>query len=65
MRELITRVRVIPTPRGEPIGLEIAGDLAALLSVNNEGTLVVSTMVAGARNHLDLQLKSLLSAALP
>jgi hypothetical protein len=39
---------VIPTPKGEPIGLEIAGDLAALLSANNEGTLVVSTMVAGA-----------------
>ena len=47
VRELITRIRVIPTPKGEPIGLEIAGDLAALLSANNEGTPVVSTMVAG------------------
>ncbi|HEY1243435.1 MAG TPA: recombinase family protein [Hyphomicrobiaceae bacterium] len=58
VRELITRVRVIPTPKGEPIGLEIAGDLAALLGANNEGTPVVSTMVAGARFSRDRHILS-------
>ena len=64
VRELVTRVRVVPTPRGEAIGLEIAGDLAALLNVNEEGPIGMAKMVAGARNHLDLQLKHLLSAVL-
>jgi hypothetical protein len=52
VRDLIQRVRVIPTPRGEPVGLEIAGDLAAILNLNGGGTAVMSTMVAGARSHL-------------
>jgi hypothetical protein len=26
VRDLIQRVKVIPTPRGEPVGLEIEGD---------------------------------------
>ena len=52
VRDLIRRVRVIPTPRGQPVGLEIAGDLAALLTVNEEGTLGRVTMVAGTRNRL-------------
>jgi hypothetical protein len=37
VRDLIQRVRVIPTPRGEPVGLEIAGDLAAILNLNGGG----------------------------
>ncbi len=32
VRDLIRRVCVIPTVKGEPVGLEIAGDLAALLT---------------------------------
>jgi hypothetical protein len=63
VRDLINQVRVIPTPRGEPVKLEVEGDLAALLA-NDQGTPVMSTMVAGARNHLDLQLSLLLSATL-
>jgi hypothetical protein len=47
VRELIMRVRIVPAPRGEPVGLEIAGDLAALLTVNEEGTPGMVTMVAG------------------
>src|SRR5262249_46652658 len=27
VRKLITQVRVTPTPKGEPVGLEVAGDL--------------------------------------
>ena len=50
VRNLVQRVRVIPAARGEPVGLEIAGDLAALLTVNEKGTLGMVTMVAGARN---------------
>ena len=61
VRELITRIRIIPAPRGKPVGLEISGDLAALLNVNEGGTPLVSSLVAGARNHLDLQLASLLN----
>jgi hypothetical protein len=64
VRDLIARVRVTPAPRGEPVGLEVEGDLAALLSVNDAGTPVMSTMVAGARNRLDLQLAQLLAASL-
>ena len=47
VRELVTRVRVEPTPRGEAVGLEIAGDLAALLNVNEEGPIGMAKMVAG------------------
>ena len=47
VRDLINQVRVIPTPRGEPVKLEVEGDLAALLA-NDQGTPVMSTMVAGA-----------------
>jgi hypothetical protein len=52
VRELVTRVRVVPTPRGEAVGLEIAGDLAALLGVNEEGPIGMAKMVAGARSPL-------------
>jgi hypothetical protein len=47
VRELVKGVRVVPTPRNEPVGLEITGDLAALLTVNEEGTSGMITMVAG------------------
>jgi site-specific DNA recombinase len=47
VRELVTRVRVIPGPPGEPVGLEIAGDLAAILSVNETGPACMVSMVAG------------------
>jgi site-specific DNA recombinase len=47
VRELIQRVRVVPTARGEPVGLEIAGDLAALLTVNEKGTSSMASLVAG------------------
>ena len=47
VRDLISQVRVIPTPRGEQVKLEVEGDLAALLTANEEGTPVMSTMVAG------------------
>jgi hypothetical protein len=33
VRDRIKKVRVVPTPRGEPVGLEIAGDLAAILAI--------------------------------
>src|SRR5262245_55442534 len=49
VRELVPRVRVVPTPRGEAVGLEIAGDLAALLNVNEEGPIGMAKLVAGAR----------------
>jgi DNA invertase Pin-like site-specific DNA recombinase len=54
VRELVKAIIITPTPRGEPIGIEIKGELAALLSVNVRGTPVMSTMVAGARYHLNL-----------
>jgi site-specific DNA recombinase len=47
VRELIRRVRVVPAPRGEPVGLEIAGDLATLLTVNEKGTSSIASLVAG------------------
>jgi site-specific DNA recombinase len=55
VRDLVQSVRVVPTARKEPVGLEIAGDLAALLTVNEKGTLGMVTMVAGARFDRDLK----------
>jgi hypothetical protein len=49
IRELVTRVRVVPTPSGEAVGLEIAGDLAGLLNVNEQGPIGMAKMVAGVR----------------
>jgi site-specific DNA recombinase len=57
VRELVQSVRVVPTPRSEPVGLEITGDLAALLTVNEKGTSGMVTMVAGARFDRDLKCK--------
>ncbi len=48
VRELVTRVRVIPTCRREAVGLEIAGDLAKLLNVNEKGPIGMAKLVAGA-----------------
>jgi hypothetical protein len=62
VRELVTRVRVVPTPRGEAVGLEIAGDLAALLNVNEEGPIGMAKLVAGARIQLDYN-RAFLTAA--
>jgi hypothetical protein len=64
VRELVTRVRVIPTCRREAVGLEIAGDLAKLLNVNEKGPIGMAKLVAGACNQLDLQLMRLLSVTL-
>jgi hypothetical protein len=50
VRQLITQIKVTPAPKGEPVGLEVAGDLAALLTVNAGGTPVVRTLVAGGRS---------------
>jgi site-specific DNA recombinase len=47
VRELIRRVCVIPTAQGEPVGIEIAGDLAALLNLNKDGPSGMASMVAG------------------
>jgi hypothetical protein len=52
VRELVTRVRVIPRQPGEPVGLEIVGDLAAILSVNETGPACMVSMVAGVRFEL-------------
>ena len=52
VRELVTRVRVIPRARGASVGLEIAGDLAAILSVNETGAACMVSMVAGVRFEL-------------
>lgn len=50
VRELIRNVRILPTPKGQPVGLEIVGDLAALMQpAPREAALSVS-VVAGARN---------------
>jgi site-specific DNA recombinase len=47
VRDLVQGVRVVSTPRSEPVGLEITGDLAALLTVNEKGT---SGMVSDPRH---------------
>jgi hypothetical protein len=48
VRELVTGVRVLPRPRGEPVGLEITGDLAGILRVNEKGPVGMAKLVAGA-----------------
>lgn len=50
IRSLITRIVVIPTKSKAPVGLDIEGDLAALLhDQNGPGTQLGSLMVAGRR----------------
>ncbi len=48
VRELIDHIVVIPAPKPEPVGLEVVGSLAALLTENQQGTKVAESLVAGA-----------------
>lgn len=48
VRELVGEIRVIPTAKGDPVGLEIVGDLAALLVPNAAANVVTASVVAGA-----------------
>ena len=72
LRSLIKTIKVTPgTKRGE-VALELHGELAAILAAgqvkrNKDGTLLAPiqvSVVAGARNRLDLQLMQLLSTTL-
>jgi hypothetical protein len=51
VREMIVEIRVIPRGKGEPMGLEIVGDLAALMATERDANAAIAPMVAGARNH--------------
>jgi len=67
IRELIEEIRLVPD--NGKLRVELYGELAALINLANEhprskGTGVQITLVAGARNHLDLHLRLLTSAAL-
>jgi hypothetical protein len=55
VRGLIHHILVTPTPRPNPMGLEVIGNLAGLLSENPTGTRVAESLVAGACNHLNLR----------
>ena len=48
VRDLIDHILVKPTPRPDPVGLEVVGNLAALLSENTTGSKVAESLVAGA-----------------
>ncbi len=48
VRDLIDHIVVTPTPKPDPLGLEVVGSLAALLSENPQGTLGAESLVAGA-----------------
>ncbi|MGH6791502.1 MAG: hypothetical protein ACRECF_02035 [Methyloceanibacter sp.] len=68
IRELIEEIRLVP--ENGKLRVELYGELAALLSLANghprsKGTGVQITLVAGARNRLDLQLQELLATILP
>jgi hypothetical protein len=63
IRELIEEIRLVP--ENGKLRVELYGELAALINLANprsKGTGVQITLVAGTRNHLDLQLKDLLEA---
>jgi hypothetical protein len=67
IRELIEEIRLVP--ENGKLRLELYGELAALLNLANEhprskGTGVQITLVAGARNLLDLQLRELLTTTI-
>jgi DNA invertase Pin-like site-specific DNA recombinase len=72
LRSLIKTIKVTPGAKRGDVTLELHGELAAILAAgqvkrNKDGTLVAPiqvSVVAGARNRLDLQLKGLLSASL-
>jgi hypothetical protein len=69
LRDLIEEIRLVP--ENGKLRIELYGELASLINLANgnprskEGTGVQVTLVAGARNHLNLQLRLLTSAALP
>ena len=50
VRELIDEIRIIPRGKGEPAGLEVVGDLAALMVLDQQQQVVTASVVAGARN---------------
>ena len=50
VRDLIDHILVKPSPRPDPVGLEVVGNLAALLSENTTGSKVAKSLVAGACN---------------
>jgi site-specific DNA recombinase len=47
VRDLITEIRVMPRGKGEPVALEIVGDLAALMATERDENSVTASMVAG------------------
>jgi hypothetical protein len=49
VHELIDHVVVSPTPKGQPVEIDLAGNLAALF-IEPSANRVVNAMVAGARN---------------
>ena len=48
VRELIIKIRIVPGNKGEPVGLDIVGDLAALMAAEPDGKTVTAMVVAGA-----------------
>ena len=67
IRELIEEIRLVPD--NGKLRVELYGELAALINLANEnprskGTGVQITLVAGARNLLDLQLRELLKTTI-
>jgi hypothetical protein len=70
LRTLIKTIKVSPGAKRGKVALELHGQLAAILAAgqakrNKDGTLAAPiqvSVVAGARNHLDLQLAALLNA---
>ena len=67
IRELIEEIRLVP--EGGTHRIELYGELAALINLANKHPRsrkagVQVTLVAGARNHLDLQLSELLAATI-
>jgi len=65
---LIEEIRLVPH-KGK-LKIQLYGELASLIKLANgnprsKGTRVQVTVVAGARNRLDLQLQELLATILP
>jgi len=49
VRELIDHIVISPTPKGEPVEIDLVGNLAALF-MEPSANRVVKAMVAGGRN---------------
>jgi hypothetical protein len=64
VRELVGEIRIIPTLKGERVGLEIVGDLAALMILEQGANSVTGSVVAGVGN-LPAQTKSRIFQAFP